>query len=80
MALNPGSHRLRPGQGTIEVRTYREGMAQMAGHDLIIDVREWQASAEVGEESALEDFVILWVGLQPSHRAGDCDGFQKGKQ
>jgi hypothetical protein len=62
MALKPGSHRLRPGQGTIEVRTYREGMAQMAGHDLIIDVREWQASAEVGEDGAL---VSLELEIDP---------------
>jgi polyisoprenoid-binding protein YceI len=57
MALRPGNHRLGPEQGRIEVRTYREGVAQMAGHDLIIDVGEWRGSVQVsegGELSSLE--------------------------
>jgi polyisoprenoid-binding protein YceI len=37
----------------LQVRTYREGMAQMVGHDLIIDVEKWKATAEVGEDGAL---------------------------
>jgi polyisoprenoid-binding protein YceI len=53
MPLRPGIHRLDPEQGTIEVRTYREGVAQKAGHDLIIDVRRWQGSAEVTSEGAV---------------------------
>jgi polyisoprenoid-binding protein YceI len=35
---------LGPENGTIEVRTYREGLAQKAGHDLIIDVAGWKAT------------------------------------
>jgi polyisoprenoid-binding protein YceI len=57
MPLSSGSHRLGPQQGTLEVRTYREGVAQMAGHDLIIDVGQWHADAHVsgdGELSSLE--------------------------
>jgi hypothetical protein len=37
----------------MEVRTYREGVAQMAGHDLIIDVGRWHAGVEVTAEGAL---------------------------
>ena len=36
-------HHLTPDDGTLEVRTYREGIAAKVGHDLIIDVTEWQA-------------------------------------
>jgi polyisoprenoid-binding protein YceI len=32
------------------VKTNREGLAAKAGHDLIIDVRQWGATLEVGED------------------------------
>lgn len=34
------------------MHTYREGMAQKVGHDLIIDVGQWQATVTVGEDGA----------------------------
>jgi polyisoprenoid-binding protein YceI len=37
----------------LQVRTYREGIAQKAGHDLIIDVGQWEATAEVREDGTL---------------------------
>ncbi len=37
----------------MQVRTYREGVAQKVGHDLIIDVGQWEATAEVGEDGSL---------------------------
>jgi polyisoprenoid-binding protein YceI len=37
----------------LQVRTYREGVAQKVGHDLIIDVERWEATAEVGEDGTL---------------------------
>jgi len=37
----------------LQVRTYREGLAQKAGHDLIIDVGQWAAAAEVREDGTL---------------------------
>jgi hypothetical protein len=42
----------------MEVRTYREGVAQMAGHDLIIDVGRWHADAEVSVEGALSSLEL----------------------
>jgi hypothetical protein len=42
----------------MEVRTYREGVAQMAGHDLIIDVGRWHAGAEVSAEGALSSIEL----------------------
>jgi len=35
-----------PGDGPLVVKTYREGVAAKVGHDLVIDVTEWQASVE----------------------------------
>ena len=50
MPLPTGSHRLGPDNGTLEIRTYREGMASKVGHDLIIEVREWEATLTVPED------------------------------
>jgi hypothetical protein len=53
MALAPGTHRLGPGNGSLVVMTYREGMASKVGHDLILDVADWSAELVIGEQSSL---------------------------
>ena len=53
MAFRAGSHSVGPDDGTLQVSTYREGLAQKVGHDLIIDVGRWQATAEVREDGTL---------------------------
>ena len=48
---------LGPDKGTLQVKTYREGVASKAGHDLVIDVAKWQATlalAPDGSQSTLE--------------------------
>jgi polyisoprenoid-binding protein YceI len=52
MALPAGTHRFGPDNASLEVRTYREGVAARAGHDLIIDVTRWDATVEVADEPA----------------------------
>ena len=37
---------------SLQVRTYREGVAAKAGHDPIIDVTRWDATVEVADEPA----------------------------
>jgi polyisoprenoid-binding protein YceI len=53
VALRAGTHRVGRADGTLLVRTYREGVAQKVGHDLIIDVGHWEAAAEVREDGTL---------------------------
>jgi hypothetical protein len=53
VTLRPGTHQVAADDGTLQVRTYREGLAQRVGHDLVIDVGSWQASTEVGEDGKL---------------------------
>ena len=53
VVLQPGTHRVGGDNGTLQVRTYREGLAQKVGHDLIIDVGQWEAAAEVREDGTL---------------------------
>ena len=35
-----------PADGSLVVKTYREGVAAKVGHDLVIEVTEWQATLE----------------------------------
>jgi polyisoprenoid-binding protein YceI len=50
VSLRAGTHELGPDTASLVVKTYREGLAAKAGHDLIIDVRQWGATLEVGED------------------------------
>jgi polyisoprenoid-binding protein YceI len=53
MALGAGPHTLGPDNGTLQVRTYREGIAQAVGHDLVIDVGQWQANVQASEDGTV---------------------------
>ena len=50
MSLSAGTHRLGPDNASLIVKTYREGVAAKAGHDLVIEVRQWEATLEVGSD------------------------------
>ena len=41
--------RLGPENAKLVVKTYREGVAAKAGHDLVIEVTRWSATVESGE-------------------------------
>jgi len=47
-----GRHTLGPENGTLSVKTGRNGAAAKAGHDLLIEVAAWGATLEVGEDPA----------------------------
>lgn len=53
MALEPGTRKIGPDNGLLEVHTFREGMAQKVGHDLIMGVERWEATVEVGLDVTL---------------------------
>src|SRR5688500_14313262 len=50
MSISTGVHKLGPENASLIVKTYREGVAAKAGHDLIIEVTGWEATLEVGED------------------------------
>lgn len=52
MALAPGTYRLGPGNGSLVVMTYREGMASRVGHDLILEVADWDAELVAADDPA----------------------------
>ena len=47
MALASGIHRLGPDNASLQVKTYREGMAAKVGHDLVIEVTRWDATVDL---------------------------------
>ena len=53
MSLGAGVHTVGPDSGKLEVRTYREGIGQAVGHDLVIDVGQWQATVRVAEDGRI---------------------------
>jgi polyisoprenoid-binding protein YceI len=42
--MEPTQHMIGPDNATLQVKTYRQGVAQKVGHDLVIDVTRWQAT------------------------------------
>jgi polyisoprenoid-binding protein YceI len=47
--IGEGRQELGPGRGSLLVKTYREGVAAKAGHDLVIEVTRWSATSDGGE-------------------------------
>lgn len=50
MAVDAGTYQLGPAAGRVAIRTGRAGLAARAGHDLLIEVTRWSASATVGAD------------------------------
>jgi polyisoprenoid-binding protein YceI len=50
VAIAPGTYNLGPQNGKLLVKTGREGMGGKMGHDLVIEVTRWSATATVGED------------------------------
>jgi polyisoprenoid-binding protein YceI len=57
MAVAPGHYRLGPDRGRIVLRTFRDGLAAQAGHDLIIDVTRWSGGFTVDDDKNLSAIV-----------------------
>lgn len=52
MALAIGRHELGPDNASLQVKTYREGVAAKVGHDLVIAVTRWEATVEIADDPA----------------------------
>jgi hypothetical protein len=57
-ALRTGRHAVGPENGKMQVRTYREGIAQKVDHDLVMDVGQRQATVQVGEDSEISSIEV----------------------
>ena len=58
MAFRAGRYRAGPENGKLQVRTYREGMAQKVGHDLVIDVGDWHATIQASEDGNISSIEL----------------------
>jgi polyisoprenoid-binding protein YceI len=47
MTIKPGTYTLGPSDGTVQVRTGRQGMASKVGHDLTLEASNWNATVTV---------------------------------
>jgi polyisoprenoid-binding protein YceI len=50
MAVQPGRHQLGPDRGRVIVRTFRDGLAATAGHDLTVEATRWSGALDIGED------------------------------
>ena len=52
MALQPGTYDIGPSNGTLHLRTSREGLAAKVGHDLLIAFRTWSGHISIDADPA----------------------------
>jgi len=52
MPLPTGTHQLGPDSASLQVKTYREGVAAKVGHDLVIEVTRWEATVDIAADPA----------------------------
>lgn len=53
MSIPEGSHSIGPSNGSLKVKTGREGAAARAGHDLVLGVNSWDATIEGGASPSI---------------------------
>lgn len=53
MAIAPGRYQLGPECGRIIIRTFRDGLAAQAGHDLTIEVTRWSGELTMNDDQTL---------------------------
>jgi polyisoprenoid-binding protein YceI len=52
VAVAIGRYELGPDDASLQVKTYREGVAAKVGHDLVIAVTRWEATVEIADDPA----------------------------
>src|SRR3954447_17288553 len=52
--MRDGTWTLGPETATLRVHTQREGLAAKAGHDLVLEVRRWEATLRLGDAPSVE--------------------------
>lgn len=54
MSIPEGTHKIGPSNGSLKVKTGREGAAAKAGHDLVLGVNSWDATIEGGDSPSIK--------------------------
>ena len=58
MAVLAGRHQLGPDRGRIILRTFRDGLAAQAGHDLTIEAIRWSGVLDVNDDLSPADLDV----------------------
>ena len=58
MALPTGRYRLGTESGQIVLRTFRDGLASTAGHDLVIELPRWSGELVVDDDKTPESLEV----------------------
>jgi polyisoprenoid-binding protein YceI len=64
MSLGPGAHEIGPPSATLRLRTYRQGLAAKAGHDLVLEATVWYGHVVVPDEPDGVPSVTVEVDLR----------------
>lgn len=54
MSIPEGTHNIGPSNGSLKVKTGKEGAAAKAGHNLVIGVNSWEATVEGGDSPSIK--------------------------
>ena len=54
MSIPEGSHTIGPSNGSLKVKTGKEGAAAKMGHDLVLVVNSWEATVEGGDSPSIK--------------------------
>jgi polyisoprenoid-binding protein YceI len=64
MIPSAGMHKIGPPNGHLILRTFREGVAALAGHDLIIEVTRWQGTITIPDAPDSQPRLAVEVDLR----------------
>ena len=53
MPIETGTHKIGPSNGSLKVKTGKEGAAAKMGHDLVIGVNTWEATVTGGDSPSI---------------------------
>jgi len=54
MSIPEGTHTIGPSNGSLKVKTGKEGAAAKAGHNLVLGVNSWEATVEGGDSPSIK--------------------------
>ncbi len=54
MSIPEGTHTIGPSNGSLKVKTGKEGAAAKAGHNLVLEVNSWEATVEGGDSPSIK--------------------------
>jgi polyisoprenoid-binding protein YceI len=54
MSIQEGTHSIGPSNGSLKIKTGREGAAAKAGHDLVLEATSWDGTVEIGDSPSVK--------------------------